>query len=78
MHLPTELEIAAKIRELPVPGDMPMEQVRVEAVKAILAERAPAPQRPSGTVLSRSTVAIADGHLEITVTHYPSEGTAPA
>lgn len=75
MHMPTPSEINAKIRELGITAEsMPREQARAEAVKAILADRAGLGQI-SGRVLSRSTVAVSDGYLEITVTHY--EGTAP-
>lgn len=75
MHMPTPSEINAKIHELGITAEsMPREQARAEAVKAILADRAGLGQI-SGRVLSRSTVAVSDGYLEITVTHY--EGTAP-
>ena len=80
MHLPTQSEIAAKIRELRIPAEsMSREQARAEAVQAILDDRTPAPEQPAGHVLSRSMVAIADGHLEVTITHHPSttEETAP-
>lgn len=76
MQMPSSFEIADRIDDLGLNPRDP--RTRARAVKAILAERQPSPDQPKGTVLSRSTVAIADGHLEITVTHHPSEGTAPA
>ncbi|MFE1170455.1 hypothetical protein [Nocardiopsis sp. NPDC058789] len=76
--MPTPSEIDAKIREIGIAAEsMPREQARAEAVNAILTDRAPTPP-PFGTLLSRTTVAVADGYLEITVTHHTSEGTAPA
>ena len=77
MHMPTTPEIAEKIRELGL-EHLPQVQARAEAVQAILDGREPAPEQSAGHVLSRSMVAIADGHLEVTITHHPStEGTAP-
>ncbi|WP_431870803.1 hypothetical protein [Nocardiopsis eucommiae] len=74
MQIPSRDEIADKIEQL---GLDPLEpSSRAQAVNAILTDRAPTPP-PFGTLLSRTTVAVADGYLEITVTHHTSEGTAP-
>lgn len=71
--MPSEQEIREKAVELglatedgPMPG-----HVRAEAARALLDSRLPPPAAP-GIVLSRSRVAVADGHLEITLTHYPT------
>ncbi|WP_431889471.1 hypothetical protein [Nocardiopsis alba] len=72
MHIPSRDEIADKIEQLGLDPCDPSSPA--QAANAILAGRAGLDQ-PSGRVLSRSTVAVSDGYLEITVTHY--EGTAP-
>lgn len=75
MRLPTDAEINAKAEELGITSDQIPAQ-RAHLARLVLDERrAPAP-KPAGQVLSRSVVAVADGHLVVEVTHYP-EGTAP-
>ncbi len=81
--MPTEEQILTKAEELgwettttPSGGRSVSREARAQAVQALLDEQTRPEPPAQGHVLSRSVVAISDGHLEITATYYPSGGTA--